>query len=64
LVGWSLAGSFARVAGRSAYSDLSSRTGPLDVTGDPRNTVLIAGSGRSGTTWLAEIVNHRNDYGL
>jgi hypothetical protein len=29
---------------------------------DPRNTVLIAGSGRSGTTWLAEIVNHRNDY--
>jgi hypothetical protein len=29
---------------------------------DPRNTVLIAGSGRSGTTWLGEIVNHRNDY--
>lgn len=28
----------------------------------PRNTILIAGSGRSGTTWLANLVNYRNDY--
>ncbi|MEO1129077.1 MAG: sulfotransferase [Planctomycetota bacterium] len=26
-----------------------------------RTEVLIAGSGRSGTTWLAELVNHRRD---
>jgi hypothetical protein len=27
----------------------------------PRTELLIAGSGRSGTTWLAELVNHRRD---
>lgn len=38
--------------------------GSLHVTldSDYRNSVFLAGSGRSGTTWLSEIVNHRNEY--
>jgi hypothetical protein len=27
-------------------------------------TVFVAGTGRSGTTWLAEIINHRQDFRL
>lgn len=30
--------------------------------GDFRQTVLVAGSGRSGTTWVQEIINHRGSY--
>ena len=30
--------------------------------GDHRCAVVIAGSGRSGTTWLAELVNHKGGY--
>jgi hypothetical protein len=30
--------------------------------GDHRSSVFLAGSGRSGTTWLSEIINHRGDY--
>ncbi len=29
---------------------------------DPSGTVLLAGSGRSGTTWLGRIINHGNVY--
>jgi hypothetical protein len=36
---------------------------PLFIdTHDYRNTVFLAGSGRSGTTWAQEIINYRNDY--
>src|SRR5579872_4698155 len=28
----------------------------------PQHAVLIAGSGRSGTTWLAQLVNHDHSY--
>jgi hypothetical protein len=31
-------------------------------TGDYRQSVLLAGVGRSGTTWLEQVINHRNDY--
>jgi hypothetical protein len=31
-------------------------------SGDYRNTVLIAGTGRSGTTWLEDIVNFGHDH--
>jgi hypothetical protein len=34
----------------------------VDLGGDPRDAVFLAGSGRSGTTWVAEIINHRNRY--
>lgn len=34
----------------------------VDLNRDYRRSVFLAGSGRSGTTWLSEIVNHRNDY--
>ena len=30
--------------------------------GDHRSSVFLAGSGRSGTTWLSEIINHRRGY--
>jgi hypothetical protein len=30
--------------------------------GDHRNSVFLAGSGRSGTTWLSEIINHKGTY--
>ena len=31
-------------------------------THDYRKTIFLAGSARSGTTWLQEIVNFNNDY--
>jgi hypothetical protein len=34
----------------------------LDSGSGPEDSVLVAGSGRSGTTWVAGIVNYRNDY--
>lgn len=34
----------------------------LDLAGDHRGNLLIVGSGRSGTTWLAELLNAGNDY--
>ncbi len=33
-----------------------------DANPTTANSVLLAGSGRSGTTWLAELMNHRNRY--
>jgi hypothetical protein len=44
---------------------LSRLFGTLHVDlGDHRNSVFLAGSGRSGTTWVAGIINHRNKYRL
>ena len=34
----------------------------LDLGRDYSDSVFLAGSGRSGTTWLSEIVNHDNEY--
>jgi hypothetical protein len=34
----------------------------VDRVPDHRRTVFIAGSGRSGTTWVSEVLNYRNDY--
>lgn len=34
----------------------------FDLNADYRNSILITSSGRSGSTWLAEIVNYRNEY--
>jgi hypothetical protein len=30
--------------------------------GDYRQTVIVAGTGRSGTTWVEEVINSRNDF--
>ena len=30
--------------------------------GDPGKTVFLAGTGRSGTTWLAGLINHDQSY--
>ena len=36
----------------------------IDHDPDYRKTVFVSGMGRSGTTWLAELINHRNEYRL
>ena len=35
---------------------------PIDFGWSTRSTVLISGEGRSGTTWLSELINHQGDY--
>jgi len=48
-----------------AGAPLSRLLGTLHIDlGDHRDSVFLAGSGRSGTTWLSGIVNHSNDYRL
>jgi len=34
----------------------------LDIDGGNKSTVFIAGMGRSGTTWLSELINYRQNY--
>jgi hypothetical protein len=34
----------------------------LDLNRDYRNTVFLAGSARSGTTWASDIINYKNEY--
>jgi hypothetical protein len=34
----------------------------VDLDRDPKNSVFLAGSGRSGTTWLSNIINYKNEY--
>ena len=34
----------------------------LDIDGKQSSTVLLAGMGRSGTTWLSEIINYNNTF--
>lgn len=46
-----------RRAGARAFGSLH-----LDLDQDYRNSIFLAGSGRSGTTWLSEILNHDNEY--
>lgn len=38
------------------------RIPPIFDFRDYRKTVILAGTGRSGTTWVAEVINSRNDY--
>jgi hypothetical protein len=52
-----------RAEERSA--SLSRLLGALHVDlgkGDHRNSVFLAGSGRSGTTWVSGMINHRNAF--
>ena len=47
------------------HAPLSRLLGGLCVDlgkGDHKHSVFLAGSGRSGTTWLSEIINHRGTY--
>jgi len=34
----------------------------IDADGDYRSTTFLAGSGRGGTTWIAELINYNNEY--
>ena len=34
----------------------------LDIKPGYKNTVFLAGSSRSGTTWVADLINYRSDY--
>jgi hypothetical protein len=48
-----IGGRFDRLLG-GLYLDLGK--------GDHRNSVFLAGTGRSGTTWLSDVINHRGGY--
>jgi hypothetical protein len=47
--------------GRRVRTGLARRVW-LDLGADPARTVFVAGSPRSGTTWLAEVINHDHRY--
>jgi hypothetical protein len=34
----------------------------VDLDRDYANSIFLAGSGRSGTTWVSDIINYRNEY--
>ena len=52
-----------RQVGKRVQSDLKVLRGMLHIdTHDLSGTVLLAGSGRSGTTWMSRIINHGNPY--
>lgn len=34
----------------------------FDMNSDSDNTILLAGTGRSGTTWVSNLINFKNDY--
>ncbi len=34
----------------------------LDLNKDYKNSILLVGTGRSGTTWLSDIINYKNEY--
>lgn len=38
------------------------RTVPIDILGSPERSLVVAGSARSGTTWLAELLNRDNHF--
>ena len=55
----------AKVTGSAAMTGVYRLLGALHVDlgrGDHRSSVFLAGSGRSGTTWVSAVINHRNDY--
>ncbi|MFK7973042.1 MAG: sulfotransferase [Bacteroidia bacterium] len=35
---------------------------PVNLNHELQNATIVAGTGRSGTTWLAQIINHANEY--
>lgn len=34
----------------------------IDYGSDYRDSIFVAGTGRSGTTWISDIINYRNEY--
>lgn len=34
----------------------------IDYNSDYRNSIFLAGTGRSGTTWVSDIINYKSDY--
>lgn len=34
----------------------------IDRDPDPRKTIFLAGTARSATTWVSDIINYRNEY--
>jgi hypothetical protein len=54
-------GTAVRTVGRICSWELK-RWSYVDRGGGVEDTVLVAGSGRSGTTWIEELVNRNRDY--
>jgi hypothetical protein len=46
----------------SAQYRLSARSAYVDLHSHPEDTIFLVGSRRSGTTWLSETINYRNQY--
>lgn len=36
----------------------------VDLSSDYRDSLVLAGTGRSGTTWISEVINYHNEYRL
>jgi len=49
----------AKIAAETAFGQLY-----IDLDHDYKNSVFMAGSGRGGTTWVAELINFDNSYRL
>ncbi len=53
------------MANRRIVSKIRSRISlPLIDRSESTSTLFVAGTGRSGTTWVAELLNHNNDFRL
>lgn len=48
--------------GRPVLLDLLAKVCFLDLAGGSKNCVLLAGGGRSGTTWVMEVINAGRDH--
>ena len=42
--------------------NIMASTFPCELNHDHKNTVFLAGVGRSGTTWIADIINYNREY--
>lgn len=53
-----------RLGRRFAQRVLRPLVGPLyvDLNSEYRNTVFLAGTEKSGTTWISDVINYRHDY--
>jgi RimJ/RimL family protein N-acetyltransferase len=54
---------YARTEENFLIADIPRGDGELvDLPPDPAAAIIVAGSGRSGTTWLSQIINYGNEY--
>lgn len=47
---------------KESFFQIFRKIPPLNLSSALSHTILVAGTGRSGTTWLAQILNHNNSF--